>query len=68
MPEIPASRKTLPEGLLDPVGARLKPDAFRFVRYRVDPPVACLTLDRPEYNLLNEAMLRELAAGLEGLS
>src|ERR1039458_7630567 len=43
---------------------RRSPDQFEFVRYRVDGPVARLTLHRPEHNLLNESMLRELADGI----
>src|ERR1035437_5746168 len=43
---------------------RRNPDQFQFIRYRVDGPVARLTLHRPEHNLLNEAMLRELADGI----
>ena len=38
---------------------------FQFIRFQVDGPVARLTLQRPEHNLLNEQMLRELARGLE---
>jgi len=68
MPESPTSRKTLPGGLLDHSGSQPKLDAFRFVRHRVDPPVARLTLDHPEHNLLNEPMLRELAVGIRSLS
>jgi len=37
---------------------------FEFIRYRADGPVAYLTLYRPEHNLLNEPMLRELAEGI----
>ena len=44
--------------------ARRSPDKFQFVRHRVDGPVARLTLHRPEHNLLNEIMLRELADGI----
>lgn len=44
--------------------ARRAPADFEFIRYHVDGPVARLTLHRPEHNLLNERMLRELAAGL----
>ena len=47
--------------------SRRKPEEFQFVRYHVDGPVARMTLNRPENNLLNEAMLRELAAGIETL-
>jgi cyclohexa-1,5-dienecarbonyl-CoA hydratase len=43
---------------------RRSPDKFQFVRYRVDGPVARLTLHRPEHNLLNEIMLRELTDGI----
>ncbi len=68
MPESPTSRKMMPESVLDRPGTSPQPDAFRFARYRVDAPVARLTLDRPEHNLLNEPMLRELATGIEGLS
>src|ERR1700676_2518478 len=44
--------------------ARRAPGAFDFIRYQADGPVARLTLQRPEYNLLNEQMLRELADGI----
>jgi cyclohexa-1,5-dienecarbonyl-CoA hydratase len=40
------------------------PDTFQFVKLRVDAGVAHLTLNRPEHNLLNEAMLREIADGI----
>ena len=46
---------------------RLKPEEFKFVRYRLDGPAARLTLNRPEHNLLNEQMLKELAYGVESL-
>src|SRR6202043_830696 len=36
--------------------------------YRIDGPVPRLTLHRPEHNLLNEAMLRELADGIGALT
>lgn len=45
--------------------SRRKPEEFEFIRYRVEGPVARMTLHRPEHNLLNEPMLRELAAGIE---
>ncbi len=43
---------------------RRKPDAFEFVRFHIDNGVARLTLNRPDHNLLNEVMLRELADGI----
>ncbi len=45
--------------------ARPKPAEFHFVLYRTEDSVARLTLNRPEHNLLNEEMLRELHAGIE---
>src|SRR6267378_3206376 len=47
---------------------RRSPEQFEFIRYRIDGPVARLTLHRPEHNLLNESMLRELADGLGSLT
>lgn len=41
-----------------------KPEQFQHVKLRIDGGVARMTLDRPEHNLLNEAMLRELADGI----
>jgi cyclohexa-1,5-dienecarbonyl-CoA hydratase len=41
-----------------------KPEQFQFIKLHVDGGVARMTLDRPEHNLLNEAMLRELADGI----
>src|ERR1700720_3661346 len=43
---------------------RRRPESFQFIRYRVESPVARLTLHRPEHNLLNEMLLRELADGI----
>ncbi|HXN21448.1 MAG TPA: enoyl-CoA hydratase/isomerase family protein [Candidatus Dormibacteraeota bacterium] len=44
---------------------RRSPEDFEFVRYRTEGAAARLTLARPEHNLLNEQMLRELAWGIE---
>jgi len=44
--------------------ARLKPEEFEFVKMRIDGHAARIRLDRPEHNLLNEAMLREVADGI----
>ena len=44
--------------------ARRKPESFEFVKFRLDAGVARLTLNRPDHNLLNEAMLREIADGI----
>jgi cyclohexa-1,5-dienecarbonyl-CoA hydratase len=43
---------------------RRKPEEFQYVKFRMDGGVARMTLNRPEHNLLNEAMLRELADGI----
>jgi cyclohexa-1,5-dienecarbonyl-CoA hydratase len=43
---------------------RRAPGSFEFIGYRVEGPIARLTLQHPEHNLLNEQMLRELAAGI----
>src|SRR5215467_9976072 len=37
------------------------PEEFKFVKLRCDAGVARTTMSRPEHNLLNEAMLREMA-------
>jgi cyclohexa-1,5-dienecarbonyl-CoA hydratase len=44
--------------------ARRSPEQFEFVKFRIDKSVARITLCRPEHNLLNEAMLREIADGI----
>src|SRR5260370_12493901 len=43
---------------------RRKPEQFEHVKFRIDAGVARITLSRPEHNLLNEAMLREIAGGI----
>ena len=43
---------------------RRQPEKFEFIKFRENAGVARLTLNRPEHNLLNEAMLRELADGI----
>jgi cyclohexa-1,5-dienecarbonyl-CoA hydratase len=40
------------------------PSKFESVKFRLDNCVARITLNRPEHNLLNEAMLREIADGI----
>lgn len=47
---------------------RRSPEEFEHVRLRLDGPAARLTLDRPEHNLLNETMLREIADGIDWLA
>lgn len=43
---------------------RRAPDEFKHIKFKVEGSVARITLNRPEHNLLNEAMLRELADGV----
>jgi len=43
---------------------RREPEQFEHVKFRIDASVARITLNRPEHNLLNEAMLREIAGGI----
>lgn len=43
---------------------RRRPEKFEFIKFRHNAGVARLTLNRPEHNLLNEALLRELADGI----
>jgi len=45
--------------------AKRTPEEFKFVKLRCDGGVARMTLSRPEHNLLNEAMLREMADGID---
>src|SRR5438445_9142057 len=43
---------------------RRKPEQFEHLKFRIESGVAKMTLNRPEHNLLNEAMLREIAGGI----
>lgn len=43
---------------------RRNPAEFQCVKFRLEGGVARMTLNRPEHNLLNENMLRELADGI----
>jgi cyclohexa-1,5-dienecarbonyl-CoA hydratase len=43
---------------------RRKPEEFEFVKFSIDNAVARITLNRPEHNLLNEVMLREISDGI----
>src|SRR3989475_10182173 len=43
---------------------RRKPEQFEHVKFRIEGGVARMTLNRPDHNLLNEAMLREMADGI----
>ena len=67
-PNAPVSKDSVSEDLFAPPAARVRPETFQHIRLRVDSPVARITLDHPEHNLLNEPTLRELAAGLELLA
>ena len=43
---------------------RRKPEEFEFVKFSIENSVARITLNRPEHNLLNEVMLREISGGI----
>lgn len=43
----------------------LRPEDFKFIKYSMEGPVARITLNRPDHNLLNERMLQEMARGIE---
>ncbi len=43
---------------------RQKPDSFQFIQLQIGSGVARMTLNRPDHNLLNEEMLRELSDGI----
>ncbi len=43
---------------------RRNPTDFQFVKFKLDAGVARMTLSRPDHNLLNESMLREMADGI----
>jgi cyclohexa-1,5-dienecarbonyl-CoA hydratase len=43
---------------------RRKPEEFEFVQFRLASGAARMSLNRPEHNLLNENMLREIADGI----
>jgi cyclohexa-1,5-dienecarbonyl-CoA hydratase len=43
---------------------RRNPEEFQFIKLAVDSGAARMTLSRPEHNLLNEEMLRELGDGI----
>ncbi len=43
---------------------RRSPEEFQFIKHRIESGVAHMTLDRPDHNLLNETMLRELSDGI----
>ena len=44
--------------------ARRAPEQFEYIKMHFHDAVAHMTLSRPEHNLLNEAMLRELGDGI----
>jgi cyclohexa-1,5-dienecarbonyl-CoA hydratase len=44
--------------------ARRHPSKFESIKFRMDKNVARMTLSRPEHNLLNESMLREITDGI----
>jgi cyclohexa-1,5-dienecarbonyl-CoA hydratase len=43
---------------------RRNPEEFQFIKFRIETGVARMTMNRPDHNLLNETMLRELADGI----
>jgi cyclohexa-1,5-dienecarbonyl-CoA hydratase len=44
------------------------PEEFKYIRLRLDGAAARMTLSRPDHNLLNEAMLLEVAEGTHWLA
>jgi cyclohexa-1,5-dienecarbonyl-CoA hydratase len=55
-------------GLLEQTNVKADPAKFAHIMLRIEAPVARITLRRPEHNLLNEAMLLELAGSFELLA
>lgn len=47
---------------------RGNPEDFQFIKLGIDSGVARMTLNRPDHNLLNETMLRELADGIASVA
>jgi cyclohexa-1,5-dienecarbonyl-CoA hydratase len=43
---------------------RRNPEEFEFVQFHISSGIARLTLNRPDHNLLNESMMRELVDGV----
>jgi cyclohexa-1,5-dienecarbonyl-CoA hydratase len=43
---------------------RRLPEEFQFINHRIETGVCRMTLNRPDHNLLNETMLRELSDGI----
>ncbi len=43
---------------------RRNPADFQFIKFKLEAGVARMTLSRPDHNLLNESMLREMADGI----
>jgi cyclohexa-1,5-dienecarbonyl-CoA hydratase len=68
MPEKPPAKATFIRDLPERPAETRRPETFRHLRFALQSPIAKLTLDRPEHNLLNEPMLRELAAALMQIS
>jgi len=46
----------------------MSPEKFRFIRFKSEGEVVRLTMNRPEHNLLHEAMLLELAVSFEHIA
>jgi cyclohexa-1,5-dienecarbonyl-CoA hydratase len=47
---------------------RRNPEDFQFIKLAINSGVARMTLNRPDHNLLNESMLRELADGIASVA
>jgi cyclohexa-1,5-dienecarbonyl-CoA hydratase len=47
---------------------RRLPENFQSIKFRLEGGVARMTLNRPEHNLLNETMLRELSDGIASVA
>jgi cyclohexa-1,5-dienecarbonyl-CoA hydratase len=47
---------------------RRSPEEFQYINHRIENSVARMTLNRPEHNLLNESMLRELTDGISSVA
>jgi cyclohexa-1,5-dienecarbonyl-CoA hydratase len=43
---------------------RRNPEEFQYVQFRIESGAARITLNRPEHNLLNESMIREIVDGI----
>ena len=57
----------MPEPEVDELTPQPKKESYKYILWKVEGPLATMTLNRPPYNIMNTEMMEEMASAIESL-